>query len=235
MNKTGIDWTDARINAKLEETLYFYTRNDFLIINNLLNDNMDTMWEVANIAIKDNKDVLREHYNGERPPLNDKTIAWLKSRIWDDLDNKAKAEIIQIAKNDIENILNAMKPTKNDITLYRIIFLDNGTRRPYTKALNHNVNDIVAFKHISSTSINLGYEEAAGPEEEMGCDFYRYEINIPKNCLILDLGPVCMKNEILLPPMKCRIINVRQDRGNDKCRGIVEFEYIEKLLVNIVV
>ena len=67
MNKTGIDWTDIKANIKLEKTLYFYTRNDFLIINNLLNGNSDLMWEVANVAINDNKVVLREHYNGERP------------------------------------------------------------------------------------------------------------------------------------------------------------------------
>lgn len=112
MNQTGIDWTDAKPNIQLEETLYFYTRNDYLLINNLLVGNIDFMWDVANIVIDDNVGVLREHYNGERPPFDDKTIAWLKKRIWEKLDNKAKAEILEIAKSDIMNILNAMKPTK---------------------------------------------------------------------------------------------------------------------------
>ena len=234
MNKTGIDWTDTKANTKLEETLYFYTRNDFLIINNLLNGNMDYMWEVANIVIKDNIGVLREHYNGERPPFDDKTIAWLKSRIWEKIDSKAQAEILEIAKNDIMNILNAMKPTKNEITLYRVIIIDgDGSRRSYTKSLNHNIGDIVEFKHISSTCVNPGYEETTGSEEETGYEFYRYEITIPKNVYILELNPLCQENEVLLPPMKCRITNIRRDNGNEKCRGIVELTYMEKLSVDI--
>jgi hypothetical protein len=235
MNKTGIDWTGAKADAKLEETLYFYTRNDYLIINNLLSGNMDFMWEVANIVIKDNIDVLREHYNGERPPFDDKTIAWLKSRIWEKLDNKAKAEILEIAKNDIMNILNAMKPIKNEITFYRIIIIDDdGSRRPYTKSLSHNIGDIVEFKHLSSACINPGYEETTGQEEKTDYEFYRYEISLPKNGFVLELNPLCQENEVLLPPMKCRITNIRRDSGNEKCRGIVELEYMEKLPVDIV-
>ena len=230
MNKTGIDWTDIKANENLEETLYFYMRNDYLIINNLLNGNMDFMWEVADIVIGDNIGVLREHYNGERPPFDDKTIAWLKKRIWETIDNKAKAEIIEIAKNDIMNILNAMKPTKNEITLYRIIIIDDdGSRRPYTKFLSHNIGDIVEFKHFSSTCVDLGYEEATGQEEKTGYEFYRYEINIPKAGLVLEL-----EGEVILPPMRCRITNIRCDSDNEKCRGIVELEYIERLPVDIV-
>ena len=235
MNQTGIDWTDTKSDTKLEETLFFYTRNDYLIINNLLSGNIDFMWEVANIVMKDNRDVLREHYNGERPPLDDKIIAWLKSRAWEKLDDKAKAEILQIAKRDIMNILSAMKPTKNEITLYRIIIIDDdGYRRPYTKSLTHTIGDIIEFKHIVSTCMNPGYEETTGQEEKSGYEFYRYEIRIPKDGFILDLYPLCQEKEVLLPPMRCRTINIRHDSGNEKCRGIVELAYIEKLPVNFV-
>ncbi len=236
MNQTGIDWTGTKANTKLEETLFFYTRNDYLIINNLLSGNMDFMWKVARIAIQDNIGVLREHFNGERPPLDDKTIARLKSRIWENLDNKEKAEMIEVAKNDIMNILDAMKPTKSDVTLYRIIIIDDeGSRRPYTKSLRHNVGDIVDFNHLSSTCIHPGYEDTTGPEEKAGYEFYRYEINIPENGFVLELDPLCEENEVILPPMKCRITNIRRDSGNEKCREIIEWEYIEKLPVDIVV
>lgn len=235
MNKTGIDWTDTKANIGLEETLYFYTRNDYLIVNNLLNGNMDSLWEVAGIVIKDNMDVLREHYNGERPPFDDKTIAWLKGRIWENIDDEARAEILEIAKNDIMNILHAMKPTKNKITLYRVIIIDvDGFRRPYTKSLHHNVGDIVEFNHISSTSFSLGYEETTGREEKTGFEFYRYVVSVPENGLVLDLYPLYQEKEVLLPPMKCRITNVRHDKGNEKCKGIVEMEYIEEVPVDIV-
>lgn len=234
MNQTGIDWTDAKTNLKLEETLYFYTRNDYLLINNLLVGNIDFMWEVANIVINDNVGVLREHYNGERPPFDDKTIAWLKKRIWEKLDNKAKAEILEIAKSDIMNILNAMKPTKNSITLYRIIIIDDeGSRRPYTKSLSYKIGDIIEFKHISSTCMNSGYEESTGREEKADYEFYRYEIIIPENGFVLELEPLCQENEVLLPPMKCKITNIRRDSGNEKCRGVVELEYMERLPVDI--
>lgn len=235
MNQTGIDWTDTKSNIQLEETLYFYTRNDYIIINNLLGGNTDFMWEVANIVIKDNIDVLREHYNGERPPFDDKTIAWLKGRIWEKLDNQAKAEILEIAKRDIMNILNAMKPTKNDITLYRIIIIDeDGSRRPYTKSLRHHIGQVVEFKCFSSSCIHPGYEETTGEEEETGYAFYRYEISIPKNGYVLELYPICREDEVILPPMKCRITNIRRDSGNEKCREVVELEYMERLPVEIV-
>ena len=228
MNKTGIDWTGTKEN--LEETLYFYTRNDYLVVNNLLNGNMDLLWEVVPLVVNDNIAVLREHYNGERPPFDDKTIAWLKRRAWEKIDDKAKAEIIEIAKNDIMNILNAMKPTKNEITLYRVIIIDDdGFRRPYTNSLNHNIGDIVEFRHLSSTCINPGYEEITGAEEKTGYAFYRYEIGIPNNGLVLEL-----ENEVILPPMKCRITNIRPDSSNEKCRGVVELKCIENLPVDFV-
>ncbi|MGI6239124.1 MAG: hypothetical protein ACOYI5_05795 [Christensenellales bacterium] len=234
MNQTGIDWTGAKSNTELEETLYFYTRNDYLIINNLLSGNIDFMWEVAKIVIKDNADVLREHENGERPPLDDKTIARLKKRIWEKLDDRAKSEILEIAKADIQNILSAMKPTKNSITLYRIIIIDDeGSRRPYTTSLHYNIGDIIAFPHISSTSIYPGYEENTGPEEKADYAFYRYEITVPENGLVLELYPICQENEVLLPPMKCEITNIRHDSGNERCRGIIELKYLERLPADI--
>jgi len=235
MNRTGIDWSNTKSNIKLEETLYFYTRNDYLIINNMLNGNMDLVWELANIVIQDNVGVLKEHYNGERPPFDDKTIAWLKSRCWEKLDEKARAEIYETAKNDVMNILNAMKPVKENITLYRVIIIDgdNGTRRPYTKSLDYNVGDIIEFKHISSTCISLGYEEITGAEERENYKFYRYEISYPVNGLVLELNPLRHneENEILLPPLKCKITNIRQDKNNEKCVGIIEMKYIERLPV----
>ncbi|MCL2530587.1 MAG: ADP-ribosyltransferase [Oscillospiraceae bacterium] len=227
MNKTGIDWTEEKSNEQLEETLYFYTRNDYLIINNLLCGNLDFLWEVAHVVIKDNIGVLNEHDNGERPPLDDKTIAWLKSRIWEELDDKAKAEILEIAKQDIVTILDAMKPTKNNITLYRIIIIDDdGSRRPYTNSLSHNIGDIMEFKHISSTCIHSGYEETTGQEEKAGYAFYRYEITIPQGGYLLDLDALCQEDEILLPPMQCKITNIHCVDDNKNCKGVIEMRCI---------
>ena len=203
----------------LEETIFFYTRNDYLIVNNLLCGNMDHLWQVAEIVNNDSKSVLKEHKSGERT-LDKKSVERYQNRIYEKLDDEAKVKILKIARNDISNILSAMKPTKNKIVLYRNVRIDD--------VLPHyNLNDIVEFKIISST-----FTVPSDPDY----DFYRYEITIPKNGFVLKLDQFdsFVRNEdgeILLPPMKCKVKNTRNN-NNEKCKGIIELEYLEKLPVN---
>jgi hypothetical protein len=219
----------------LEETIGFWARNDFAIINSLLVGNINNLWEIAEIAYKDNKDMLKEHEDGVRT-LDEKSIESLQSRIIEKLDDETKAKILKTAKNDILNILNAMKPTKNKIMLYRTAWIPKTGNIHHTyqyayqyDSLRYNVNDILEFKIISSTSITP-YREDAGRE------FYRYEITVPKNGFVLELDQFpSVRNEegeVLLPPMKCKVKNIRNS-DNEKCRGIIELEYIEKLPANI--
>lgn len=204
----------------IEETIFFYTRNDYLIINNLLCGNMNRLWQVAEIVNNDSKGVLKEYKNGERT-LDKKSLKRYQGRIYEKLDDEVKAKILKTAKNDISNILNAMKPTNHQIVLHRNVKIDD--------ALSHcNLNDIVEFKIISSTSIT---------PSDPNYDFYRYKITVPKNEPVLELDQFdyFIRNEdgeILLPPMKCRIKNIRNnDKGN--CKRTIELEYLEKLPVNI--
>jgi len=93
-------------------------------------------------------------------------------------------------------------------------------------------NDIVEFKIISSASI-VPVDQSFGHDS----NFYRYEITVPKNGYVLELDQFDNfirneDNEILLPPMKCRVKNTR-DNSNGNCKGIIELEYLEKLPVNI--
>lgn len=81
--------------------------------------------------------------------------------------------------------------------------------------------------------MNSGYEESTGLEEKTDYEFYRYAIIIPENGFVLELEPLCQENEVLLPPMKCKITNIRRDSGNEKCRGVVELNYMERLPVDI--
>lgn len=134
---------------------------------------------VIEVVIGDNIGVLREHYDGKRLPFDDKTLGWLKSRIWERIDDTAKVEILEIAKNDVANILGAMKPTRNEIALYRTVIIGDGFRP--NKSPAYDVGEIIDFKGISSTCINAGWEENSGRE------FYRYEITVPENRLVLDL------------------------------------------------
>jgi len=204
----------------IEETIFFYTRNDYLIINNLLCGNMNRLWQVAEIANNDSRGVLKEHEDGERT-LDKKSFERYQNRIYEKLDDEAKIKILKIAKDDISNILGAMKPTKNKIVLYRNVRIDDVLP-------NYNLNDTVEFKIISSTSI---------APSKPNYNFYRYEITIPKNGLVLELNQFdsFIRNEddeILLPPMKCRVKNTHIS-NNENCKEIIELEYIEKLPVNI--
>ena len=204
----------------LEETIFFYTRNDYLIVNNLLCGDMNRLWQVAEIVNNDSKSVLKEHEGGERT-LDRKSVERYQNRIYDKLDDETKIKILKIARDDISNIISAMKPTKNKIILYRDVRIDD-------VLLHYNINDIVEFKIISSTST---------VPSDPDYDFYRHEITIPKNGFILELDQFdsFVRNEdseILLPPMKCKVKNTRNS-NNENCKGIIELEYLEKLPVNI--
>lgn len=200
----------------LEETIFFYTRNDYLIVNNLLCGNMDRLWKVAEIVNNDSKGVLKEYESGERTP-DKKSVERYKSRIYEKLDDETKAKIIKIAKNDISNILSAMKPTKNKVVLYRNVRINDVLP-------SYNLDDVVEFKIISSTFIvplNPDY------------NFYRYEITIPEKGFVLEIDQFdsSIRNEdgeVLLPPMKCKVKNMRNS-NNESCKGIIELEYLEKL------
>ena len=209
----------------LEETIFFYTRNNYLIINNLLCGNMNHLWEVAEITNNDSKGMLKEHKDSVQT-LDKKSIERYQNRIYEELDDKVKAKILDTAKNDISNILNAMKPIKKPIMLYRTVW----HIRFSDLIPQYNVNDIVDFNIISSTS-NTPYME------HIVCDFYRYEITVPKNGLILELDKFdsSIRNEegeVLLPPMKCKVKNIRIS-DNENCKGIIELDYIEILDLNI--
>lgn len=204
----------------LEETIFFYTRNDYLIVNNLLCGNMNRLWQVAEIVNNDSKGVLKEHEDGERT-LDEKSIRRYQNRIYEKLDNEAKRKILKIAKEDISNILGAMEPLKNPTTFYRNV-------RTSDVPPHCDLNDVVEFKIISSTSI-VPFD----PDYE----FYRYEIHIPENGLVLELNKFdyFIRNEdgeILLPPMKCRIKNIRNTNIKN-CKGVLELECLERIPVDI--
>lgn len=210
----------------IEETIFFYSRNDYLIINNLLCGNINHLWEVVELVNGDSKGVLKEHEDGVRA-LDKISVERILNRTYEKLDDNAKEKTLKTAKNDILNILSAMKPTTNDVLLYRTVWYE---RMEIGDILSrYSVNDIIEFKIISSTSI-IPYMENAGHV------FYRYEITVPKNGLFLELDQFdrIVRNEdgeVLLPPMKCKIKNIRSS-DNENCRGIIELEYIEKIPVD---
>ena len=213
----------------IETTIYFYVRNDAFVINNVLCGNQDFLWENIWPVINDNVGILKEAEDGLWPPLDEKTIARLQSRIYEKLDDDVKAKILKTARNDIDNILSAMKPAEGKMILYRTVIAVDHDPRPHIQFLsNYKIDDIVEFKNISSTSV------APGWGEDKGLGFYRYEIAVPQGGYFLALDQFDCRNEageVLLPPMKCRVTNICKDE-NEKCRGIIELEYMERLPVD---
>lgn len=224
--------TDNLFFTPIEETISFYTRNDFAIMNHLLIGNYDDLWKYALIAYNDNHGILNEYMQGMRTVNSDYDIKWincLQKRLLTSLDDTAKKNIITNAKNDINNILSAMRPTNKPILLYRTAWIDNqyaeenvfAYSREY-KALQFGVGSVLEIKTITSCSLTP-YREA----DDVGSNFYRYKIHVPCGLPVLELDQFMTHNEdgeVLLPPMKCNVTGIR---GTDikHCKGIVDLEY----------
>lgn len=220
----------------LEETISFYTRNDFAIINHLLLGNFDDLWRYAMIAYNDNRGIIDEYEQGFRTVNSDYDIKWincLKTRLLNDLDDNGKEIIIKNAKNDIANILSAMRPAKETLHLYRTAWIDKKYTVEYEfaysreyKALQFGVGSIFEIKTITSCSLTP-YRE----EDDVGSDFYRYEISVPRGMPVLELDRFVTHNEdgeVLLPPMKCKVVGIRNAEIKN-CKGIIDLEYLGPL------
>ena len=223
----------------LDESIYFWLRSDYHILNNLLYGKTNHLWKGAEISNENAKWMLNAFEEGKLT-LDEREIVRYKNRIYESLDDEAKANVIKIAKIDIANILNAMKPTKKEMLLYRKILCVVAETYGLPR---YDVGDIVEFKGISScatapyqeTRVDDDVPYANWLNENLHHDFYRFEINVPEGGFALDLEEYWEyskdwweNGEVLLPPMKCRVKNLRKS-DNEKCKGIIEFEYLERL------
>lgn len=219
----------------MEETISFYTRNDFAIINSYLLSRDDEMWERAKIAYGDNQGILEEFRNGTRKVSNDYDVKWinaLNKRLIGGLDADSKKKILEIAKKDANNILSAMKPADKDLLLYRtswenrnVIYSDSF---PFSldylslELKNGMEFDIQTFSSCSLTP----YRE----DENHSSAIYRYEITVAKGLPVLELDSFCTHNEsgeVVLPPARFLVKQIKT--GNGSCKGIIELEYIKPL------
>lgn len=227
---------DNTLFTPLEESISFYTRNDFAIMNHLLVGNFEDLWKYAQIAYEDNRAILEEYETGERSIESDYDVKWqnaLKQRLINGLDDAAKERILKNAESDIANILKAVYPAKKEMQLYRTAWIDREYAAancfPYSreyKALSFEVGDTLEIKIISSYSLTP-YRE----NDDVGSDFFRYELHVPQGSPILELDPLVTHNEegeVLLPPMVCRVADIRSS-GYSACKGIIELEYLKPL------
>lgn len=221
--------------SSIEKTISFYTRNDFAILNNLLVGNYDKLWEYARLAYGDNRGIIEEYERGERVISSDYDVKWLnclKERLIGDFDDEAKQKIVSLAKGDISNILSEMAPSEEELLLFRTAWVgkEYDGAYPYSReyeAIRFSAGSILEIETISSYSI-VPYRE----DEDVGSDFFRYEIRVPKGRNILQLDKFVCHNEegeVLLPPMKCKVTSIRGGE-NERCRGIIALDYMEQLV-----
>lgn len=220
----------------LEETVSFYTRNDFAIMNSLLLCRYERVWENARLAYKDNQGIISEYESGVRTVSGEYDIKWLnalRKRLIDKLDDRAKEKIIAFARQDIINLLQAMAPTASDLSLYRTAWIDSNfdtsTTYPFSdayKALELRVGGLLEIQTITSCA-HTPYRE----DENVGSDFYRYEIHVPQGLPVLELNQFRTHNEdgeVLLPPMKCRVTDIIHQQNGFR-RGIIKLVYMEAI------
>ncbi len=224
--------------SPLEESVSFYTRNDFAVINRLLIKDYDGLWKYAQLAYDDNRAIIQEYKSGIREIESDYDRKWLKclqSRLIEDMDDAAKQTIIENAENDIRNLLDAMTAAKEDMHLFRTAWVDAKAQaveafaysREY-RALNFVTGDCIDLHTISSFSLTP-YRE----NEDVGSPFYRYELSVPRGCPVLELDRFITHNEdgeVLLPPMRCKVTGIEHIEKNN-CKGIIHLQFIEALNV----
>lgn len=184
-----------------------------------MNGNIQKVWEVAAVANRDYAGVLAEYESGARTP-NAKFVELLRSRVWDTLDKNTMDKILKTAAIDIKNILRSMKPTKSKITVYRNVRQSDALKE---YAVGAEV-DIMSIISTSAYPVDTSYSK-----EKV---FTRYEIALPIGTKHLPLDPFDPQirnedGEILLPPLKLRIISTRVGSGN--CARVVQMDLVENL------
>ena len=207
--------------TSLEESIFFYTWNDYAIIKSIFHRNCFKFQSSVKTSIECTERCLDEYKSGTRIADNlfdYKKICSLKNRLFENPDSgEVRNKYFEIAQNDISNIFNAMRRTSKEIMLYRTI-------SAHHDSYDYTDNPNWVMKSIISTS------PTPYKEDKWWCNFYRLEITVPENNFILELDHYETHNErgeFLLPPSMYKITNIREG-NNERCKGIVEVEVLEQ-------
>lgn len=222
---------------QLEESIYFYTLNDYLLINNLLWGNAKKLEKSIQIIYDDAKAsiALAERIGIENrwrgtPERCNAVYNAHRKRTPEILDKKSKAKFILRAKQDIENIYGAMKPSQTDMVLYRNIRLCDVKEDDY--GLSKELKQY-GFSSCSKRPCESSYNSKDKK-------FVRFKIIIPKNTLMLDLDNFPdwnnEKGEVVLPPFKAKVCRHFLKQNNPDCLYEVELflnkTFKPKILLN---
>ena len=212
------------MNKEQEESLFFYARNDYLIINNLLLGNVERAIKGYKLAYEDGRGMVREALEvgvGERWGVSkekgQEIFDWYEKRYPDELNKEVIETALKRALNDFHNILNCMSPLSEDMVLNRNISVEY--------ALNeYKIGQKIKLKTVLSTSVNIYEESFWGPKT-----FLRYVLNIPKGTPAIKMweAPEYIRNEedeVLLPPLEVKVKTIREGYGD--CQKIIELNFV---------
>ena len=189
------------MDKKQKTSVSFYSGSDYLIINNLLWGNKVGVENSVKILDKEHRAMLQEALDGIREFSPD-DFAEYKRRI--------NGDAIPIAVGDIRNIMSAMRPSKNSMTVYRNVCMSNAL----VKCV---IGDKILHKGFVSTS-SVVHEKSFGKDPE----FLRYDIFVPEGtpCIHVD-ADYRKEHEIILPQCVLEVTGLH--------KKIINLKYLSQL------
>ena len=206
---------DEKMTENQKETLQFYTKNDYLLINGLLwgidENTTNTYIQLIN---EDGRGVMKEaieqgydtRWNcskeeGER-------IFQIYQKRFPIIDgDDVKKSIIEIARNDITNMMNSMTPLVTELVLYRNI---------KTKSVE-KLEQGMTLHHLGFSSCSLSPHVAENATYgSSGCTLVEIIAPIGTPAIRVDLMPDIQNepDEVILAPLDFLITKV--DKVNDR-------------------
>lgn len=206
---------DEKMTENQKETLQFYTKNDYLLINGLLwgidENTTNTYIQLIN---EDGRGVMKEaieqgydtRWNcskeeGER-------IFQIYQKRFPIIDgDDVKKSIIEIARNDITNVMNSMTPLVTELVLYRNI------KTKYVEKLEQGMT----LHHLGFSSCSLSPHVAENATYgSSGCTLVEIIAPIGTPAIRVDLMPDIQNepDEVILAPLDFLITKV--DKVNDR-------------------
>jgi len=196
------------ISEAAQESVYFFTGADFLLVNALLWRNDANVGRGIEAVYRNNTGIIQEAMEmtpavrwGVSKEEGQKRLEAYQRRTPDEINEAAKAEMIETAINDIHNICNAMQPADTEMLLYRNVVEDFAIQSP---TIGSEV-DLIGITSTSTTGQQIDYGK-----NDFKITFYQYEIRVAAGMPVLVLeNDYRQENEVILPPMRYRITGVR--------------------------
>ena len=196
------------------EAIFFYTGNDYLIVNNLLLNNLTNIETLMEVVNKDYKGMIEEMKANPaaRLGLKDKELAQdifnrYKKRFQEKIDVE---KTLNRAREDIKNLHKLFSPATQPMILHR-----NIKNKHIDDFENKTQYEYKAFSSCLKKPTDIIY--SYGPKDK----YIELIIEVPQNFPIIEIDnlPKFIQNEegeIILPPFLANITKIEKVYNN-KC------------------